>query len=287
MRKQLFHPATVIALIALFVACGGISVASTALRAAFVSNSDKVDGIHASRKAKPNTLLPLNKSGKLPASVLTIKSGPMGPRGPRGTPATGAKGDTSQGGRVIPVPRDRKVTRVRPEERATGATGATGATVRLVQKGRPAPPGRRVPAASSTCVERHEHRRAGRQHPRDADLDRVSGHRDPVVRGGGLGYPGTHRSRRRTARPTRMRTSLCALTTAAGTSVGLGWTDHLVETGSASGLTIPISLTSGFNGYGTFKVGLCASTKRLQTRGSGATTSPPSCTRTARNRPLS
>ena len=47
MRKQLFHPATVIALIALFVACGGISVASTALQTAFVSNSDKVNSIHA------------------------------------------------------------------------------------------------------------------------------------------------------------------------------------------------------------------------------------------------
>jgi hypothetical protein len=42
-----------------------------------------------------------------------------------------------------------------------------------------------------------------------------------------------------------------------GTLTRLGWTDHLVETGTSSGVSIPISVTSGFNGYGTFKVGLC------------------------------
>jgi hypothetical protein len=72
-----------------------LGIAGSALGAAtMVANSDKVDGFHASAKPKPRTLLALDKSAKLPASVLALRAGPQGPPGVRGdTGAQGPKGD--------------------------------------------------------------------------------------------------------------------------------------------------------------------------------------------------
>ena len=90
MRHLLKHfrlsPAMVVASFALLLALGGGTVAA----ATIVANSDKVDGFHASATPTPLKLLPLNKSGKFPASVLTVTqgprglSGPIGPSGPAG-----------------------------------------------------------------------------------------------------------------------------------------------------------------------------------------------------------
>ena len=84
MRHLLKHfrpsPAMVIASTALFLAlCGGAVAAGV-----YAVNSDKVDGLHASATPTPSKLLPLNKYGKFPASVLTLTQGPSGPRGPAG-----------------------------------------------------------------------------------------------------------------------------------------------------------------------------------------------------------
>lgn len=72
----------------------------------FAANADRVDGIHASKKAKPGALVPLGKNKKFPASVIpTVRgargpagatgpagpAGPAGPQGPRGL--QGPKGD--------------------------------------------------------------------------------------------------------------------------------------------------------------------------------------------------
>lgn len=90
-RPPHISPTLVIALLALFVALGGPSQA-----ARLVTNSDKVDGLHASTKPKPKTLLALDRKGKLPASVLTLKEGPQGPQGLPGV--QGPKGDTGATG---------------------------------------------------------------------------------------------------------------------------------------------------------------------------------------------
>jgi hypothetical protein len=59
----------------------------------FATNSDRVDGIHASRQAKPGAVLALGQNGKFPASVLQVTAGPKGEPG-----ATGAKGETGPQG---------------------------------------------------------------------------------------------------------------------------------------------------------------------------------------------
>ena len=76
----------VVACVALLLALGSSAFAAGTM----VSNSDRVDGFHASAKPKANTLLPLNGSGKFPASVLTLRRGPIGATGPQG--AKGAQG---------------------------------------------------------------------------------------------------------------------------------------------------------------------------------------------------
>jgi hypothetical protein len=52
--------------------------------ALYAKNSDKVDGIHASRIPRPGYLVPLLPNGKFPGSVGI--SGPAGPAGPAGPP---------------------------------------------------------------------------------------------------------------------------------------------------------------------------------------------------------
>ena len=55
----------------------------------FSKNTDRVDGLHASKRAQAGRLYPLGKNGKFPAFVLSVKQGPKGatgPVGPEGTP---------------------------------------------------------------------------------------------------------------------------------------------------------------------------------------------------------
>lgn len=80
--------AIVIALLALFLALGGPGYATTAVKRVLATNADKVDGYHASKTPKPRTLLPLDRFGKLPASVLRLTAGPRGRGGPRARRAT-------------------------------------------------------------------------------------------------------------------------------------------------------------------------------------------------------
>lgn len=93
--------ATALAFAALTVALLGITplgeAAANAVRVAlFAQNAGKVNGIKASRTPTPGYLLPLDASGRLPASVFPDRApgarGPAGPAGPQG-PA-GAQGDT-------------------------------------------------------------------------------------------------------------------------------------------------------------------------------------------------
>jgi hypothetical protein len=55
--------------------------------ALFAKNADKVDGINASRIARPGYLLPLGKDGRFPITVGAIgPAGEKGPPGPAGSP---------------------------------------------------------------------------------------------------------------------------------------------------------------------------------------------------------
>jgi hypothetical protein len=74
----------IISLVALVVAVTGFTglgeAARDALpRASFANNSHRVDGIHASRRARAGYLFPLGRNRKFPASV--IGTGPAGPPG--------------------------------------------------------------------------------------------------------------------------------------------------------------------------------------------------------------
>jgi hypothetical protein len=91
------------------VAAGSLVLAVLAIaplgdsaKGTFAANSDRVDGIHASKTVKPGVLVPLGRNAKLPASVIptvqgkpgaTGVAGPQGPKGDAGaTGATGAVG---------------------------------------------------------------------------------------------------------------------------------------------------------------------------------------------------
>ena len=74
----------VLSLVALVVAVTGFTglgeAARDALpRASFANNSHRVDGIHASRRARAGYLYPLGRNRKFPAAV--IGTGPAGPPG--------------------------------------------------------------------------------------------------------------------------------------------------------------------------------------------------------------
>ena len=77
----------IISLVALVVAVTGFTglgeAARDALpRASFANNSHRVDGIHASRRARAGYLFPLGRNRKFPASVIGV--GPAGPPGVSG-----------------------------------------------------------------------------------------------------------------------------------------------------------------------------------------------------------
>jgi hypothetical protein len=120
-RGALAPSALLLAIIAVFIALGGPSYATSVVRKA--ATADKVDGFHASSKPRPGRLLPLDAKGKLPATVLpaaqvgsTGPAGPPGSQGDKGDPGpTGLKGDTGPAG-------------PKGEKGDTGATGPAGPT---------------------------------------------------------------------------------------------------------------------------------------------------------------
>jgi Collagen triple helix repeat (20 copies) len=86
MRQRLPLALSILALtIAVLGATPALEAGSTVKRALFASNAGTVNGIKASRTPKPGQLVPLNASGRFPASVLARgPRGPIGPRGPQG-----------------------------------------------------------------------------------------------------------------------------------------------------------------------------------------------------------
>jgi Collagen triple helix repeat (20 copies) len=104
------HLPVVLALAAVLVGVLGWTplgeAAGSAVRVAlFARNSDKVDGIGASRKPTANQLLPLGRNGKFPLKVIPqgtqiTLQGPAGPRGPRGP--QGPQGPTGPAGATGP-----------------------------------------------------------------------------------------------------------------------------------------------------------------------------------------
>src|SRR5205085_4440034 len=89
----------VLSAVALVVALLGTTPLGHAARgilpiARYAKNSDKVDGINASRIPRPGYLVPLGVNGRFPQTVGAIgppgPPGPAGPAGPAG--ATGAAG---------------------------------------------------------------------------------------------------------------------------------------------------------------------------------------------------
>ena len=106
-------PGTAIALLALVVASApNADAASRAVKRALTAdNAKKVGGVKVSKRPKPRHLLPLDRTGKFPASVLpTGTAGPAGPQGPAGR--DGANGRDGTNG-------------------ANGANGATSVKIRL------------------------------------------------------------------------------------------------------------------------------------------------------------
>jgi hypothetical protein len=85
----------VVAVVAVLIALGAPSYAAQLVQSVFYAqragNAKRVDGLKASTKPRPNTLLALNSHGKFPASV-----GLAGPPGPQG--ATGPQGDRGEPG---------------------------------------------------------------------------------------------------------------------------------------------------------------------------------------------
>lgn len=77
-----------------------LDVVPFAKKAGFAKNAGKVDGLSASKTPRKNQLLALDKSKKLPASVVpTGSTGPSGPAGPVGPPgAEGALGPAGSQG---------------------------------------------------------------------------------------------------------------------------------------------------------------------------------------------
>ena len=110
-------PAMVVALIALALSLGASGYAAS--RTLFAKNADTVDKIHASKTPKPNKLLPLNKAGKLPASVLTLDQGPKGDTGAQGQ--QGLQGPQGEKG-------------PKGDKGDQGANGATNVVIRFATK---------------------------------------------------------------------------------------------------------------------------------------------------------
>lgn len=96
LRLRKPSPAMLLAGLALFVALGGPASAAKSIKKALfakeAASAREVDGLSASRRPKPRTLLALDKDGKFPASVGQV--GPRGPAGPQGAQGPrGVQGD--------------------------------------------------------------------------------------------------------------------------------------------------------------------------------------------------
>jgi hypothetical protein len=65
----------------------------------FATDSDKVDGLHASRTPRAGALLSLGANRKFPSAVLPLKAGPQGAKGDTGPAGPqGVKGDIGPAG---------------------------------------------------------------------------------------------------------------------------------------------------------------------------------------------
>lgn len=117
-------PTMVVAIVGVCIALAGTSTAAGlnhALWANRSGTSNKVDGLSASRTAKPGRLLALDKNGKFPSSVI-----PDSAKGDPGVPGSqGAEGDKGVKGEQGPT----------GEQGATGPTGAPGLSTLLSTSG--------------------------------------------------------------------------------------------------------------------------------------------------------
>jgi hypothetical protein len=113
--KRLHVAATATALVILAVAAvTPIGQATVDAVTPFARNSDRIDGLHASKAPRAGQLIALDRNAKLPASVLRVKSGAKGDTGAQGAAGPqGAKGDTGAQGPAGP-------------QGAKGDTGAQG-----------------------------------------------------------------------------------------------------------------------------------------------------------------
>jgi hypothetical protein len=82
MRRRAPLLISIVALTVAFLGATPYAEAHGVWHALFAHNADKVDGIHASRTPRAGRLLPLDSTGKFPASV--VPAGPSGPAGPVG-----------------------------------------------------------------------------------------------------------------------------------------------------------------------------------------------------------
>ena len=108
------------------VILAAVPVADSA-KGLFATNSDRVDGIHASRTAKPGMLLALGANGKFAASAVPTVRGPRGVSGPAGPVGAaggqGPRGETGAAGAQGP----RGETGAAGPQGPRGETGAAGA----------------------------------------------------------------------------------------------------------------------------------------------------------------
>jgi hypothetical protein len=127
----------------------GSAVAGAASSVLFAQNAGAVNGIHAARKPTPGKLLPLDKNGKLPASV--VRQGPQGRPGPQGAQgrqgSVGPIGPAGTGGSVDVVTRSVQSQVTLPAY--TGAAWGPATAVLTV----PLPGGRWVVFANWTALD--------------------------------------------------------------------------------------------------------------------------------------
>jgi len=131
------------------VILAAVPVADSA-KGLFATNSDRVDGIHASRTPRPGMLLALGANGKFAASAVpTVRgprgvSGPAGPAGPVGAAgAQGPKGETGAAGAQGP----------NGEAGAAGPQGPKGATGPAGPQGPKGATGPAGPAGTSLATQ--------------------------------------------------------------------------------------------------------------------------------------
>lgn len=127
----------------------GNAVAGAASSVLFAQNAGAVNGIQAARKPTAGKLLPLDKNGKLPASV--VRQGPQGRPGPQGAQgrqgSVGPIGPAGTGGSVDVVTRS-----VQSQVTLPAYAGAAWGPVTAVLTA-PLPGGRWIVFASWTALD--------------------------------------------------------------------------------------------------------------------------------------